>query len=218
MEHCTLALLHEETLLRQSMAQVLAERQRYTVLAQVADPPAFKRAFALGTAPQAVLLSLETAQHDGCAVLHWLATHMSATRVLLLGRHPEPEGLVSSLRAGAHGFHCTRDTMDRLCLVLEHVLQGALHFPSSVHHQLRQMLPAQEHARPAATLPTPTECQCEFLRWVAAPGELTYTEIAQRMRTSRSAIDKLRARIFKRYHIQGKTGLVRLALQLGLAA
>ena len=72
-EHLTIALLHDEALLLQGLARLLGDLPGYRLVAQVSDHSAFKRAFALGTPPHLLYISLHSASKDQCTLLCWMA-------------------------------------------------------------------------------------------------------------------------------------------------
>ncbi len=209
----TLAIVHAEPFLRQSLHALFTVQPHCTVQLQAPGAPALKRAVATGLLPGLVLLCAEMAGADGCALLRWLARHLPAARVLLLGRPPAPDYLPDALCAGAHGYFCTLLGHDRLLLMAGLLLQGALLFPPETHRALHGWRQAQQPQQPG---PRPSPAHCEFLHWAAHPDQLTYEEIARRMGRSPRAVEKYRATLFKRHNIKSRVGLVSLATLLGL--
>lgn len=208
----SIALLHAHALLRRSLARLLAESGPYHILFDAADPPAFKRACALGAQPHLVLLCWDSATADNHGMLHWVAAHLSTSRVLVLGHDAPVDQLLHTLRAGAHGYHPTNEGPEALCRVMHLLLENAVYFPPAVWKQLHTQL----HA-PAADVKRPSPTHCIFLSHVAAADSPNYQEIARRMKKSERAVEKYRCTLFARYGIKGKAGLVKLAMQLGLA-
>ena len=213
MEHApTVAVLHGEELVRKALARELREASPYALAAVVADPAAFKRAFALGTPPNAVVLSLETAMADDCAMLRWLLKHMPAARNLLCGPEPPLCDLVRSVRAGAHGFFCTRGKLALLCGTLASVCAGALIFPPAMESYLREHLPIPtEH-----TERKPTKRECDVLRLVGSPKGFTQVQIAGELRLSVVRVKKICSNLRKLHQVKGMNGLALLAQRLGV--
>jgi DNA-binding NarL/FixJ family response regulator len=209
-----IALVHEAPIVRSALVRLLHERGQYQLVAEAPDPPGLKRALAVGAPPAVVLLSLEWAQAQGCSLLQWLTSHGAEARVLVIGPIPDDRTLLRLLGAGAHGFCCTRQGLDRIYTILDHVRAGALHFPAHVYTLLRGLLPVPSAV--AVDAPALSDRQRIFLRWVASPEEPSYAAIAGYMKVSISTVHKYRATLFKRYNISSKAGLLKLALDHGL--
>lgn len=208
------AVLHGEELVRRALGRELRDSSPFGLAAEVEDPAGFKRAFALGPPPTAVILSVESALADDCAMLRWLMKHMPAARNLLCGPEPPLCHLVRLARAGAHGFFCTRSKLELLCGKLESVCAGALAFPPSLEAYLRQHLPIPtEHTERA-----PTERECDVLRLVGSTKGFTYAAIAKELGISVIRVKKICSNLCKVYKVKGKNGLARLALRLAVVA
>lgn len=212
-EHApTVALLHGEDLVRRALGRELRESCGYGLAAEVEDPADFKRAFALGPPPTAVVLSVETALADDCAMLRWLLKHMPAVRTLLCGTEPPLCTLVRLVRAGAHGFFSTRGRLELLRGTLDSVCAGALAFPPCMESYLREHLPLPaEHTERA-----PTVRECDVLRLVGSTKGSTYAAIAEELDLSVARVKKICGKLCKLYQVKGKNGLALLAQRLGL--
>ena len=204
--------MHGEELVRRALGRELRESTPYALAAEVEDPAGFKRAFALGPPPTAVVLSVESALADDCAMLRWLMKHMPAARNLLCGTEPTLCKLVRLVRAGAHGFFCTRSRLELLRGTLDSVCAGALAFPPAMESYLRQHLPIPtEH-----TERKPTKRECDVLRLVGSPKGLTQVEIAEELRLSVARVKKICSKLRELYQVKGMNGLALLAQRLGL--
>jgi len=211
MQQQSIAILHTQTLLRGSLTHVLADGGLYRILADVVDPGALKRTCALGTMPDLVILCLANATADSCAILHWITTRLPHCRLLVLDTMAPLPQVLQTVRAGAHGYLPPEDGLDVLCRVLRVLLENGLYYPPALWAHLRcQFAVAQKELK----RPSPTKCA--FLVQVAAEDNPTYLVIAVRMDKKPRLIDKYRDELFAEYHIQGKSGLVLLAVRLGL--
>jgi DNA-binding NarL/FixJ family response regulator len=212
-EHApTLALLHEQHLVRTAVARELRDMAPYQLAAEVEDAAGFKRAFALGPPPTAVLLSIEAALADECAMLRWLMKYMPTVRNVLLGAELPVGTMVRVLRAGAHGFGCTRTKLDQLRKVLDSVCAGALAFPACLEAYLRDHLPEpQEHTERA-----PTKRERQVLILLGRSDHPTLVTIAKELGISLGRVKTIRAKLCKVYKVNGRGGLVLLGMRLGL--
>jgi DNA-binding NarL/FixJ family response regulator len=214
-EHArTVALLHEDALARRTLRDLVQEPGTFKLVAELEDSTALKRTFAIITAPQALLMSLEGALEEDCALLAWLRRQLPTVRVVVLGPEPAVPCMVRLLRAGACGFCCTRKKLDRLTVVVEQVLAGALHYPESVYVYLRTVLP--EEAVEATT--GLSDRQREVLIHHAKGNCRSRVAIAKAMNISASRVHDICRTLCKRYKVSGTSGLVKLALRMGLGS
>ena len=208
----TVALLHEVGLLSTALGRHLREVTPYRLAAEAEDPAGFKRAFALCPPPTAVVLSVERALADDCAMLRWLMEHMPAARNVLCGPEPPVCTLMRLLRAGAHGFYSTRWKVERLSTILDSVCAGALAFPPCLETYLRERLPIpEEHTERALT-----ERERQVLRLIGTPNGPTLLAIARELKISLGRVNNICAKLRKLYKVKGKNGLALLALRLGV--
>lgn len=209
----TVAILHEETILRQALSGLISGMAVYKVHADVGDVPALKRAFALGNAPDALVLSLAHACEAQGAVAQWMRKHLPSTRLVALGAEPGLQTLIELFRSGFHGFCNSRNDLDRLRTVLTHVCAGALDFPQEVHAAICSMLaPVQLLADNKQHKDT----HVALMRILKRGDSPTYEVAAKDMRISIHTIYKYVDEIGKRYGVKGKGGVIKLAVQMGL--
>ncbi len=213
----TLALLHAQTIFRQALAGSIGELGPYEVVADVADVPAFKRIFSVKPPPDLLIVGVDTALEQNCAMLCWMGRYMPQVKMLLLGPEPPPPQLYNAFCAGANGHLSPDHGHDRLQRALDHIACGSFCFPETLRAYLRTR-PLAEDRPPAKLKPDKplTPRQTEFLTLLAGPGELSYVAIAVRMRITRAAVDKHVAALCKRFGLHGKGGLIKLAIDLGL--
>ncbi|MCB0766858.1 MAG: response regulator transcription factor, partial [Flavobacteriales bacterium] len=158
------------------------------------------------------LLCCESATAQACELLQWLADRLPNCPLLVLGHDADPVHL-DLFGAGARGYcplHAEPATMRSTML---HLLGGAYSYPPATWAAIRRRLP---QATAPVDLPMPSRLLCEFLVHVAAPDTPTYPEIARRMGKSLPAVEQYRKKLFERYDIKAKGGLVLLAKRLGL--
>ncbi len=210
MEQHTLVLIHTHDLLRSGLARTLAATGAYRILADVADPTAFKRAIALGKQPELAVLCLENAT----SMLAWLKIHLPMCANMVLGGDEPPEQIIPLFKAGADGYHSTRDGQEVLCCGLECLGHGAKFFAAPVWERIQALMPLAQAKPTIIRYPTPAEA--EFLVHLAAPDHPTYAEIALRMNKSERTIEKYRYDLCKANGIKTKAGLVDFARACGL--
>lgn len=101
------------------------------------------------------------------------------------------------MEPSANGLDRFRELLTQLLALVE---SGALQVPGTDRSQLED-IPRQE---------------LQFLRLVCDPKEYTYPQIADIMGIARGTLDTYRRRLWERFGIQSKTGMVIFAAKVGL--
>ena len=201
-EHITIALLHEPGLLRAAIGRMISEREDRELVADVADASEFKRAFALRSPPDMVLLSLHYV-----AMMPWMARHMPEAHLVVLGTALSDEEQVALFREGAHGYCSTACGPEELHAIIDHVRKGAIHFSPTAWTHLRGLLPA-----PVVRDASLSKGQEEFLRLLGKLENPTYEHMAKEMGVGLSMVYKHRNNLCARFKLKGKSALVRFAM------
>lgn len=210
MEQHSLVLVLAHDLLRRGLARTLTDTGAFRILADVAEPMAFKRAIAMGQQPELAVLCLENAH----SMLAWLKIHLPNCANMVLGGDEPPEQIIPLFKAGADGYHSTRDGQEVLCCGLECLGHGAKFFSAAVWERIQALMPMAQAKPTILRYPTPAEA--EFLVHLAAPDHPNYAEIAKRMNKSPRVIEKYRYELCRDNKIKTKAGLVDLARACGL--
>lgn len=211
-----IAILHEQPLLRQGAAGSIGQLAAYKVVANAADPPAFKRAFGVGAPPDIVLISGEIAQADRCAMLGWCMNKMPGTKVVVLGEGRSTPVQLTMLCCGAHAYLCTHTADQQFGTAFQSVLLGAIYFPELPRESLGALRPPMDKEQLQRLEKPPAKRQAEFLHTLREhPGD-TYEQIGARMGITKKTAEGHAEALCKRYGVKGKTGLLQLATLLGV--
>ena len=143
----------------------------------------------------------------------WMRQHRPETRLLALGAEQQVSALVQLFCFGMHGFCNTRTELDRLRTVLEQVCTGALVYPCAVQAAIRDMLAPMQLRAEDKPLPDRHVALMKILKRNDSP---TYDVAALEIGVSVHTIYKYVDEVCKRYGVKGKSGVVKLAVQLGL--
>jgi len=106
---------------------------------------------ALSTRPDVVLMDLGLPVMDGIAATRLLKEKLPETRVIILTSHKEDDEVFAALSAGADGYCMKEIKIERLCQVIEMVMEGALWLDPAIAKLVVQTLPCNN--KPDADTP-----------------------------------------------------------------
>jgi two-component system response regulator NreC len=155
------------------------------------------------------LIDLKMAAMDGLKTLTWLGENHPTMRVLALTDLDQPEWQKGVLEGGACGI-MLKHHADEISLRMafdEIMLTGNYRSPSDAAGT-KESSPSERRF---------FDREMEFMRLVCDPADLTYDQIAERMKVSRHTVDGYFRSLGKRFDLHSRARLVRFAMDLGLS-
>ena len=208
----TVALVDDHVLLRNGLAGMLRE-SGYTVLFEADNGLEFEQKIQQQPAPAVVLLDINMPVKDGFATAKFIRDQFPAIRVLALSMYDEEESIIRMLKAGARGYVLKDAHPSELKRAIDTVMEKAFYYSDTVTGRLmRSLLDAGDsNADDEIKL---NDREKEFLKLAAT--ELTYKEIAEKMKLSPRTIDGYRDDLFEKLAIKSRVGLVLYAIRNGI--
>lgn len=211
-----IALVDDHTLFRNALADLIGLMGGYEVVVQADHGQEYMQAIANGARVAVAIVDLHMPVMDGYETIAWIREHQPQTRALALTFDKDEATLAKALRAGACGFLPKN--------VGRGLFSEALQQVATLGHYINEDLverggavtsSAHEAARlqVAASL-SPREL--EFIRMVCHETEPTYDEVAKQMSVSLNTVHGYREKIFHKFEIKSKAGLVIFAYKWGL--
>ena len=208
----TVALVDDHVLLRNGLAGMLRE-SGYTVLFEADNGLEFEQKIQQQPAPAVVLLDINMPVKDGFATAKFIRDHFPAIRVLALSMYDEEESIIRMLKAGARGYVLKDAHPSELKRAIDTVMEKAFYYSDTVTGRLmRSLLDAGDST--ADDEIKLSDREKEFLKLAAT--ELTYKEIAEKMKLSPRTIDGYRDDLFEKLAIKSRVGLVLYAIRNGI--
>jgi DNA-binding NarL/FixJ family response regulator len=165
--------------------------------------------------PDVALLDISMPGLNGLDLTARLARAAPEIRVLILSMHTSEEYVLQALRAGAAGYLLKGSEVSELPLAVQAVARGDRYLSPAVSRQV-----IDEYLRHAEAEPDPIDAltprQREILQLVAEGH--TSKEVAQKLQLSSRTVEEHRRLIMERLGVHDVTGLVRVAIRMGLVA
>ena len=160
--------------------------------------------------PDLILLDVNMPLMNGYKTMEWLAKEYPEIKVLALSMDDDEQIILGMLSRGANGYLLKDIHPDALKIALNEVIEKGYYYSEKVAHTLLKSL------NPKIEIPTIKleERELKFLQLSCS--ELTYAQIAVLMFLSPKTIDNYRSKLFKRFQVKNRVGLVIFALKNNL--
>ncbi|KPJ75469.1 MAG: hypothetical protein AMS19_13915 [Gemmatimonas sp. SG8_23] len=204
----------DHTVVRQGIRGVLEDLSGLEVVGEAGDGD---EALALVRAlePDVVVLDVNMPGRTGLDVAGELRDEGTATRVLMLSMHDDPEYVLQAVRAGADGYVLKDVAPAELRDAVRAVHEGREYFTARVTQQLSVGLRKEiEEEQLRARLDSLTKREREVLLLVA--NGLTNREIGEKLEISPRTVETHRERVMGKLRIRTVAGLTRFVVEHGL--
>lgn len=209
-------LADDHTLMREGVRRILSADGGIEVVAEVGDGHAAV-AETLAQRPDVAVLDITMPGGGGLEAARQIRARAPEVRILILSMHLQPEYLLESVRAGAHGYLVKDAAAGELVTAVRAVCGGDSYYSAAVSAQmsdlLRRKLEGEEVTNALERL-SPRER--EVLRHIAEGA--SNKEIASSLGISVRTVETHRDSLMKKLGIHSVAGLTRFALRCGLVS
>ncbi|MFZ1692286.1 MAG: response regulator transcription factor, partial [Flavobacteriales bacterium] len=203
-----IALVDDHTLFRNALADLIGLMGGYEVVVQADHGQEYMQAVANGARVAVAIVDLHMPVMDGYETIAWIREHQPQTRALALTFDKDEATLAKALRAGACGFLPKN--------VGRGLFSEALQQVSTLGHYINEDLVERggavtSSAHEAARLQVVASFsprELEFIRMVCHETEPTYEAVAKQMNVTLNTVHGYREKIFHKFEIKSKAGLV----------
>jgi DNA-binding NarL/FixJ family response regulator len=216
MHHSPIKVLvaDDHTVVREGIRHVLDGEPGFIIVAEAATAAEAVR-LAEAEKPDVVLLDITMPGESGLQAAVRMRKLVPETRILILSMHDNPEYVLESVRAGAHGYLLKDSAATELRQAIRAVHQGEEYFSAPIAHRLRAAVRGQ-----AGELPGPLDVLTGREREVLVGIALgrTNKEIASELGISHRTVETHRESLMRKLGIKTVAGLTKLALETGLVS
>lgn len=209
-------LADDHTLMREGVRRILSADGGIEVVGEVGDGQAAV-AETLARQPDVAVLDITMPGGGGLEAARQIRRQAPEVRILILSMHLQPEYLLESVRAGAHGYLVKDAAASELVSAVRSVCAGDSYYSAAVSAQmsdlLRRKLEGEEVTNALERL-SPRER--EVLRYIAEGS--SNKEIAGSLGISVRTVETHRDSLMKKLGIHSVAGLTRFALRCGLVS
>lgn len=204
----------DHTVVREGIRHVLEGEPGFTIVAEAATAADAVR-LAEAHRPDVILLDITMPGESGLQAAARLRRLVPDSRILILSMHDNPEYMLESVRAGAHGYLLKDSAATELRQAIRAVQRGEEYFSAPIAHRLRAAVRGQSGELPGP-LDVLTGREREVLVGVALGR--TNKEIAGELGISHRTVETHRESLMRKLGIKTVAGLTKLALETGLVS
>ena len=212
-----IAMIDDHILLRNALSAVINGFDNCKVIYQASDGREFINMVSNNkTVPDVVILDLNMPGMDGYETAAWLNANLPDAQVLMLTMYDSELTLIRLLQSGVKGFLKKDIEPSELKYAINSVVQSGYYYSNQTAGRLANLFRnnGRENIRiQGATL---NEQDIRFLKLVCS--DMTYKEIAQKMKLSPRAVDALRDHLFIQLDVKSRVGLAMMAIRHGIVS
>lgn len=211
----TIALTDDHVLLRNGLANLLKELG-YEVLFQADNGKQLIQKLQTHSAPQVMLMDINMPAMDGYDTTKWLKENHPSVKVLVLSMLDDESSLIRMFRNGAHGYILKDSHPDELEKAINAVIKKGYYHSEMLGEKLIRGIHNLDETNQATQKDKVhlNERESEFLQWICT--ELSYKEIADKMKVSPRTVDGYRDALQEKLECKGRIGLVLWAVKHGV--
>ncbi len=165
-----------------------------------------------------ILMDINMPVMNGIETTAYIVKHFPVIRVIALTMHSERSFITRILKAGAAGYVLKNTGKQELLSAIHKVASGETYFSNEVASVMMEQYMPQSSSRRIGSEPSIhelTKREVEILRLIAQ--EMTNNEIAERLFISTYTVETHRKNLIRKIGVKNTAGLVKFALQQGIA-
>ncbi len=207
-----IALVDDHSLLRGTLASLIDSFDGYTVLFEADNGLEFIENLKQHPEPDIVLLDITMPEMNGYETAAWMKKNIPTARILVLSMSDQESAIIRMLREGARGYLLKDSKPAVLRKALEEIRDKGFYMNELVSNKMLNYVTGT--GQPASEIPPLTEKEAIFLEMACS--EMTYKEIADKMKLSQRTVEGYRDDLFKKLNVISRVGLVVFAIRHGL--
>lgn len=210
-----IALVDDHTLLRNGLAALVGSFEGYSVLFEAGNGKEFIEQLKTYPAPDIVLLDITMPEMNGLETAGWLKKNLPGVKILVLSVMDVDSIIISMLKKGARGYILKDSKPAVFREALDSIRDTGFYINELVSNKMLNYVIQKDGILQETSLVSElTENELTFLQLACT--EMTYKEIARKMKLSPRTIDGYRDELLKKLNVQSRIGLVIFAIKNGL--
>jgi DNA-binding NarL/FixJ family response regulator len=165
--------------------------------------------------PDLILMDVNMAGMDGIEATKQVRKNYPAVKVLMLTMFNTRDYIEKVLKAGAQGYILKNTGKEELNHAIEKVMNGESYFSKEVTERIMEGLQGKKTSAYDPMMVELTEREKDVLKLIAK--ELTTQEIADQLFISFNTVETHRKNLISKLNVRNIAGLVKYAVQQGLA-
>jgi DNA-binding NarL/FixJ family response regulator len=209
-----IALVDDHQLLRNALGALIDGFEECKVIHQSSNGREFVDYLSSGAMPDVVILDLNMPELDGLNTALLLQKNFPTICILMLTMYDSELSLIRLLQAGVKGFLKKDIHPSELKFAIHCVVQNGYYYSNHTTGKLINLFKNSNDSKFPSQSPVLADHELRFLK--LACSDLTYKEIAQKMKLNPRSVDNLRDQLFLKLDVRSRVGLVITAIKNGI--
>lgn len=209
MNKFTIALVDDHILFRSGLKALFNSYPHYQILIEANNGDEFLQKISNKFYPDAVLLDLNMPKMGGLELATILREKYPHIKIVILSMQLDDDVVLKLIKAGINGYLLKDSDKEEFLNCIEAVKQGDIYFSNKVNRILQKSFTTKKQPKPQLSIR-----EQEFLTLLCQ--ELSYKEIADKLKVSVRTVDGYRDQLFYKLNINNKIGLVLYAIRNNL--
>ncbi len=213
MQTTQIAVIDDHTLIADAVKGIIESKEGYQFYGGFGNSYDFEQYVAAGNHPHVLLLDINLQKEDGIGLCKKYTQRYSGMRIIMITGLTQPAIVKNAMRTGASGFMLKNITKEDMLQGIATVLNGDKY----VHQEIQQLIIADalyQH-KGSDYIPKITRREKEVLQLIIK--EMTTQEIAESLFISINTVETHRASLLQKTGSKNIAGLVKAAIEKGLA-
>jgi len=207
-----IALVDDHILLRNGLAAIIKSFPGYSVSFEANNGKDFISQLKTNAPPDIVLLDINMPEMNGVDTALWMKENLPAAKILVLSVMDTDSVIISMLKHGARGYILKDSKPDVFKQALNSIRDSGFYMNELVSNKMLHYVTTEDE-KGKDIISSLNENEITFLQLSCT--ELTYKEIAEKMKVSPRTIDGYRDHLLKKLNVQSRVGLVVFAIKYG---
>lgn len=213
-DKCTVMLVDDHVILRDALAATLNNTNKFRVIGTLSNGLELMEKLELGQIPDVIVLDLNMPKMNGYEVANVLHEKYPSIKTLVLTMYDSEIALVRLLQIGIKGFLKKDVNPHELQSALNVIADDGFYYSSNTTGKLANFFQKSRDSAALVDRVMLSPKELEFLE--LASTEMTYKEIADKMKLTPRAVDCCRDNLFSKLEIKSRVGLVLYAVKHGI--
>jgi DNA-binding NarL/FixJ family response regulator len=208
----TVALIDDHKIFCDSLAGLIDDFDGFKTVWSVQDG---RKAIQLleddNNLPDIILLDIVMPAMSGVEVAKWLFENKKEIKVLALTMEEDDNSVIQMLQYGVKGYLLKNISSEELHLALDQMVKYGYYYTPIITGNIHKQIEKKFLNKNAPEL---SEREKELLDYLCT--DMSYAEISKKVFLSESTVDTYRARLFEKFEVKNRIGLILKAAHLGL--
>ena len=207
----TIAIADDHTIFSDSLSSLINDLEGFAVIWTAADgEQAIHKLSQPDSLPGILLLDINMPRKNGIDVAEWVFRNKVTVNMLALTMENDEESIIKMLQYGVRGYLLKSISAEELFAALQAVAKYGFYYTPLVTSHINRQLSNQGKLR----VPDLKEKEKELLQLMCT--DLSYAQIAEKMFLSESTVDTYRAKLFEKFGVKNRIGLLLKANSMGI--